>query len=65
MSGFQAWGPGMGLGIPRESDLEGQRDLIIGLLKDCGKQRLLSWKAQTKSCMHKDPKERSSDPTGD
>ena len=39
------------LGIPRESDLEGQQDLIIGLSLDSGKQsgRLQSWMAQTKS----------------
>ena len=30
-----------GLGIPRESDFEGQRDLIPQLPKDWGKQRLL------------------------
>ena len=51
--------------IPRESDLEGQWNLIIGLPQDWGKQRLQSWKAQTKSCMHQDPEERSRDPTGD
>ena len=28
------------LGILRDSDLEGQQDLIIGLLQDWGKQRL-------------------------
>ena len=35
-----------GLGIPRESDLEGQRDLITKLPQDWGKQRLQSWRAQ-------------------
>ena len=54
-----------GLGIPRESGLEGQWDLIIGLPEDWGKQKFQSWKAQPKFCMHQDPEERSSDPTGD
>ena len=36
----------MGLGIPKESDLEGQQALIIGLAQDWGKQRL-------QSCGHK------------
>jgi len=31
-----------GLGIPRESGLEGQQDLIIGLPQDWRKQRLQS-----------------------
>jgi len=53
------------LGIPRESDLEGQQDLITRLPQDWGKQRLQSWRAQTKPCMHQDSEERSSDPTGD
>ena len=37
-----------GLGIPKESDLKGQWDLIIRLPLDRGKQRLQSWRAQTK-----------------
>ena len=37
--------PTKGLGIPRESGLEGQRDLIIELPQDWGKQRLQSWRA--------------------
>ena len=41
-----------GLGIPRESDLEGQQDLIIRLPQDWGKQRFQSWRAQIKPCMH-------------
>jgi len=53
-----------GLGIPRESDLEGQQDLITGLPEDWGKQRLQSWRAQMRFCMHQDPEDRSSDPTG-
>ena len=53
-----------GWGIPRESDLEGQQDLIIGLPQDWEKQRSYCWRAQTKSCVHQDPGERSSDPTG-
>ena len=35
------WGSPKGLGIPRESDFEGQRRLITQLPKDWGKQRLL------------------------
>ena len=62
-SGFPAWDLTKGLGIPRES--EGQRGLIIGLPQDWGKQRLQSWRAQIKSCMHQDPEERSSDPTAE
>ena len=61
----QASQPGdltLGLGIPRESGLEGQWDLIIGLPQDWGKQRLQSWRAQTKFCAHQDSEERSSDP---
>ena len=38
MSGFQPGDPTKGLGIPRESDLEGQQDLIIGLSQDFWKQ---------------------------
>ena len=38
------------LGIPRESDLEGQQDLLIGFPWDCGKQRLQSWSAQSLAC---------------
>ena len=54
-----------GLGIPRESGLEGQRDLTVGLPEDWGKQRLQSWRVQTKFCMHQDPEERSRGLTGD
>ena len=53
-----------GLGIPRESDLEGQRDLIVRLLQGWGKQRLQSWRAQTKPGVHQDSEERSSDSVG-
>ena len=35
-----------GLGIPKESDLEAQWDLIIKLPQDWGKQKLQSWRAQ-------------------
>ena len=38
-----------GLGNTKESDLEGQWDLIIGLPLYCGKQGLQSCRAQTKS----------------
>ena len=64
----QASHPGdlvMGLGIPRESDFEAQWDLITGLPQAWGKQRLHSWRAQTKPCAHQDLEERKSDPTRD
>ena len=35
-------GPATGGGIPRESDFEGQRDLIAGLQQNWGNQRLHS-----------------------
>jgi len=54
-----------GLGIPRESGLENQCDFIIGLPEDWGKQRLQSWRAQTKFFTDQDPEKRSSNPTGD
>ena len=47
-SGFPPGDPTKGLGIPKESDLEGQWDLIIGLPLYCGKQRLQSCRSQTK-----------------
>ena len=53
-----------GLGIPRESDSEGQWDLITGLPQAWGKQRLHSWRTQTKSCVYKGPGERSNGITG-
>ena len=37
------------LGIHRESDFEGQWDLIIGLSQDWGRQRLHFWRAQKMS----------------
>ena len=40
-SGFPAWGSDKGLGIARESGLEGQRDLIVDLPEDWGKQILV------------------------
>lgn len=54
-----------GLGIPRESDFEGQRDLITWLLQDWGKENLQAWQAQTKPWTHQDSEERSSDLPGD
>ena len=56
--------PAKELGIPRESDFEGQWDLIIELPEDWGKQRLYSWSTQTKPSEHQDSGERGSDPTG-
>ena len=52
-SGFQPGDPTKGLGIPRESDLEGQWNLITRLPQDWGKWRLQSGRSQTKSCVHK------------
>ena len=54
-----------GLEIPKVSDLASQWYLIIGLPEDWGKQILQCWRTQTKFCLHQDPMERSSDPTGD
>ena len=48
-----------------ESGFEDQWDLIIGLPENWRKQRLQSWRAQAKFCMHQDPEKRSSNPTGD
>ena len=48
-----------GLGILRESDLEGQ---ITGLPQDWGKLRLQCWRAHTQFCMHRDSEERSRAP---
>ena len=53
------------LGISRESDLEGQHDLITRLPQDWGKQRFHYWRAQTKPCAYQNPGERNSDPTGE
>ena len=53
-----------GLGIPMQSDLAGQRDLITGLSGAWGRGRLQSWRAQTKFCTYQDRGERSSDSTG-
>ena len=38
------------LGLPRETDLESQRDMITRLSQDWRKQRLQSWRTQTKPC---------------
>ena len=56
--------PTKGLGIPRKSDLEGQWDLITRLPQDWGKQRLQSWRTQTKFYAYQDIEERSSDSIG-
>ena len=53
------------LEIPKESDLEGQWDLITELSQDWGKQRLHTWRAHLKSSTYQNPGERSSDPTRD
>ena len=65
ISGFPAGNLTKGVGIPRESDLEGKWDLILDFPQDWGKQRLQSWRAQTISCAHKVLDERSRDPRGD
>ena len=52
--------PGKGLRIPRESDFEGQKDLITELPQDWGNRD--SWRAQTKPYADQDRRERSSDP---
>ena len=52
------------LGIPRESDLEGQQDLIIGLPQDWRKQSLVL-ESTYKIYVYQDQEKRSSDPTGD
>ena len=54
-----------GLGIPKESDLEGQWDLMTRRPEDWEKQSLQSWRAQTEPWVHQDTEESSSDPTGD
>ena len=61
-SGFPAWGSDKGTGNPQGSGLEGQWDLIIGLSEDWGKQRLQSWRTQTKPSERQDSEERSNDP---
>ena len=48
-----------------ESDLEGQWDLITRLPQDLEKQRLQSYRTQTKHCAHQGSEERSSDSTRD
>ena len=60
---FSIWGCGKGTENPREFDLEGQWDLITELLQDWWNRN--SWRAQRKSCVHKDPGEKSSDLTRD
>ena len=58
-SGYAAWGPDKGTGSPRESDLEGQRDLTTRLPQDWGKQGLQCWRGHTKPCTHQDSEERT------
>ena len=65
MSVFPAWESDKETVNPQGPDLEGHWDLIIGLPQYWGRQRVHSWRAQTKSYMHQDPGEISSDPTGD
>ena len=56
-SGFTTWDPATGGGITRESDFEGQWDLIVGLQQDWRKERFHSWRAHTQQCVHQDPGE--------
>ena len=60
---FPTWGSSKGLNIPRESDFEGQQDLITEFPQAWGSRD--SWRKQRKPCVHQDPGERSSDPTRD
>ena len=62
-SGFPALGSDKGTGNPRESGLEGQQDLIIGLPEE--RETDSSLGDRKNFCIHKDPEERSSDPTED
>ena len=62
VSGFPAWRSIKVTGNTQRISLEDQRDLIVGLLEDWGKQRLQSQMVQTKFCTHQDLEERSSDP---
>ena len=57
----QAGDPAKELGIPSESDFEGQWDSITGLPQDWRIQRLHSGRTQTKSCTCQNPGKRSSD----
>ena len=52
----------MGGGVLRESGFEGQQGLITGLPQDWGRQKLHSWRAHTKSCVHQDPGEKAVTP---
>ena len=60
---LQPGDPEKGLSIPRESDFEGQQDLIIELLQGLGNKD--SWKAQSKPCVQQNPGERNSNLTRD
>ena len=52
----------MGLGIPRESDIEGQWDLITGLPQDRGKTETPLLEGTNKTLYAPGPRGRSSDP---
>ena len=54
-----------GLRILIETDLECQWNLTIELPQNWGKQRLHSWRVQTKSCVCQDPGERNGHLTED
>ena len=60
---FPIWGSGKGTENLREFDFEGQWNLITELPQDWGNRD--TWRAQTKTCAHQGPGERSSDPTRD
>ena len=63
-SGSQPGGPATRGGIPRESDFEGQWDLIAGLQQDRGKQTPLLEGTHKVVCTL-GPRGRNSDPRGD
>ena len=52
--------------MPRESDLEIQQNLIVGLPSTgLGEIEIPPLEGKTKSCTHQDPEERSTDAAGD
>ena len=48
-----------GGGGPRKSGFESQWSLITGISEDWGKQKLYSWRAHTRSCVHQDPRNKA------
>lgn len=60
-SGFLAWGSGNGRGAPRKAGFQGQQGLITGILQDCGKQELYSWRVHNRSSAQQDPRKNTGD----